>query len=141
MIESPYSGDIDRNIRYLNLCIADAGLLRNEVSYASHLAMTQHPRCKKFYVSDFVEKWNVLTREQAIDASQRVRRRCDKTVFYTDLGWSGGMNAAKFYCTLHGLPQEERKLDVDALAEKVPAFEKKFVNAIISGEDYKKFLE
>ena len=43
MIESPYSGDIDRNIRYLDIAIADATINYEECPYASHGAMTRHP--------------------------------------------------------------------------------------------------
>ena len=53
MIESPYSGDIDRNIRYLALCGFDSAILHDECAYASHGWMTQHPRSKDFFVS----KW------------------------------------------------------------------------------------
>ena len=46
MIESPYSGDSDRNIRYLVLCGFDDAILHDECGYASHGWMTQHPRAK-----------------------------------------------------------------------------------------------
>lgn len=142
MIESPYSGDIDRNVRYLLLCMTDAGLLHNELPYASHCYMTQHPRCKNFYVSDYDKKWDVWTRETAIESSQRMRHRCDKTVFYTDRGWSRGMQAAKAYCQSHGLPFEERRLHTEALAERVPFLSTTFTNAIISADqDYSRMLK
>jgi len=37
-------------------------------------------------------------RDRAIDMSQEMRRRCDLTVFYEDLGWGSGMKSAKQYC-------------------------------------------
>lgn len=66
MVESPYSGDIDRNVRYLQIALADAEINHNECPYASHAYMTQHPRCKNYFVSDYDAKWDILTREQAI---------------------------------------------------------------------------
>lgn len=141
MIESPYSGDIDRNIRYLALCGFDAGVLHDECVYASHGWMTQHPRAKHFFVSDYDEKWDVLRRDQAICMSQRIRHRCDKTVFYVDLGWSSGMKAAKAYCEEHNLPYEERTLNADELSSRISFCSKDFIQAIIMNQEYEKYLE
>ena len=142
MIESPYSGHIDRNIRYLALCGYDAALLHDECPYASHGWMTQHPRCKTLFVSDYDAKWDVLTRDAAIEMSQRIRRRCDKTVFYTDLGWSTGMEAARQFCVDNDLPFEERKLDATNLAAQVGFCSKEFITSIIDeGGDYQALLE
>jgi len=139
MIESPYSGQIDRNIRYLALCGFDAAIKYDEVAYASHGLMTQHPRAKQLFVSD--DKWDVLTREKAIEMSQRIRHRCDKTVFYVDLGWSSGMKAAKEYCIQNNLIFEKRKLDISFLAKRVGFCSVDFCNSILSGAAYDNFLE
>ena len=139
-LESPYSGDIDRNIRYLALCSLDAALLHNECPYASHANMTQHPRAKTMFVSDYDEKWNTVTREQGIELSQRIRLRCDKTVFYTDLGWSSGMYAAKDYCVQRKFPFEERKINIEELSKRVPYCSEEFCNHVLKG-DYMKLLE
>jgi hypothetical protein len=139
-IESPYSGDIDRNIRYLALCCFDAAL-KDECPYASHGLMTQHPRCKNFFVSDYDKKWDVLTREQAIDMAQRIRRRTDKTVFYTDLGWSSGMKAAKEFCEKNFITYEERKIDIKSLSQKIGFCSVDFCNSIISSKPYADYLE
>lgn len=40
IIESPYAGDIDRNLRYLRACMADC-LRRGEAPFASHGLYTQ----------------------------------------------------------------------------------------------------
>jgi hypothetical protein len=141
MIESPYSGDIDRNIRYLALCSFDAGILHDECPYASHASMTQHPRSKNMFVSDYDKKWDVFTRDKAIHMSQRMRKRCDKTVFYIDLGWSNGMKEAIKYCEKNGLPYEERKIDVSKLSEKISFCSKEFCEAILEGKSYEHFLE
>ena len=40
IVESPYAGDIEKNMRYLRACIRDC-LLRGETPYASHALYTQ----------------------------------------------------------------------------------------------------
>lgn len=141
MVESPYSGNIDRNVRYLLICHFDCAVVHREVPYSSHSYMTQHPRAKRFFVSDDEKKWDVLTRDQAIESSHIIRKRCDRTVFYTDLGWSTGMKAAKEFCQTNGLPFEERRVDVAAIASKVAFLTETFCRAIIDGKAYDQFLE
>jgi len=141
VIESPYSGDIDRNIRYLALCGFDAALLHDELAYASHAWMTQHPRAKGLFVSDYDPKWDVLTRNQAIALSQRMRHLATMTVFYVDLGWSSGMMAARAYCEEHDLPYTCRTLDIIALSSKVSFCTREFCRAIIDRKPYEHFLE
>lgn len=62
-LESPYSGDVDRNVRYAALCVQEAAVLHNECAYASHLIMTQHPRASKTFCSDYDAKWDILDRD------------------------------------------------------------------------------
>jgi len=40
IIESPYAGDVERNIKYARLCVKDS-LMRGEAPIASHLLYTQ----------------------------------------------------------------------------------------------------
>lgn len=40
IVESPYAGDIERNVAYARACIADC-LKRGEAPFASHLLYTQ----------------------------------------------------------------------------------------------------
>jgi hypothetical protein len=40
VIESPYAGDVERNLRYVRACMRDC-LLRGEAPYASHALYTQ----------------------------------------------------------------------------------------------------
>ena len=140
MIESPYSGDIDRNIRYLHLTLFDSMINHDECAYASHAYMTQHPRHKTFFVSDYDKKWDVLSREGAITRSQLMRKRCDKTVFYTDRGWSSGMKSAKKYCEDNSLPYEERSVDVNQLSDKISFLSKDFCEAVINDKPYEEFF-
>lgn len=141
MIESPYSGDIDRNMRYLELCGCETTACYGELHYASHSYMTQHPRAKNYYVSDYDPKWTVVGRDPAIAMSQEMRRRCDMTVFYTDLGWSSGMKSALEYCKKYNLPYTERKLNREKLAERVPYCTIEFINAVVDGGHYTSYLE
>lgn len=109
--ESPYSGEIGRNVRYLKLAQLDCAA-RGELAYASHDSMTQHPaKAGSMFVSDYDDQWNTFTRDQAIGASNAMRFLTSKTVFYTDLGWSSGMKAARVLCDNLGIPWEERTVD------------------------------
>lgn len=81
IVESPYAGDVKRNVLYARAAIRDC-LLRGEVPFASHLLYTQ----------DGVLDDNVGNeRALGIEAGLEVGKRADKTVVYTDLGFSSGM--------------------------------------------------
>lgn len=140
MIESPYSGDQDRNIRYLELAMIESTTLYDELPYASHACLTQHPRHKQYFTSDSDSKWNVLTRDGAIRLSGRMRHNTDRSIFYTDLGWSRGMRMALGYCVKHGIPYEERKLNIYELSRQVPFLTSEFIETILNGS-YKEMLE
>ena len=60
-IESPYSGDVDRNLRYLMICGMDA-FARGEMPVSTHSSMTTHPAAKHYYVSDYAKVGRVLAR-------------------------------------------------------------------------------
>lgn len=81
IIESPYAGDIDKNMRYARACMRDC-LLRGESPYASHLLYTQEG-----VLRDEVPE----ERTHGIEAGFAWRSVADATVVYTDLGTSGGM--------------------------------------------------
>jgi hypothetical protein len=136
-VESPYSANaktgasIDRHVRYLNLVGAEMSMVRGECPVASHASMTQHARAARYFVTDYDSKWDVLTRDQAISLAQSMRVRCDKTVFYTDLGWSRGMLAGRAFCKEHDVAYEERSLRVDELAAAVPGYSRDFIRAIL----------
>lgn len=82
IVESPYAGDIEKNVRYLRACMRDC-LLRGEAPYASHGLYTQEG-----VLRDEVPE----EREYGISAGFAWREGADKTVVYTDLGYSKGMN-------------------------------------------------
>lgn len=140
-VESPYSGDIDRHVRYLKLCKYDAWA-RGELGVASHDDMTQHPVCAAWYVSDYDRKWDVYTRAQAIEGAQALRHTCAKTVIYTDLGMSTGMKYGIEYCKKHDIEVELRKLDIEkVLSLEAPMISKEFVEAIVENKPYGHFLK
>lgn len=81
IIETPYAGNIKRNVEYAQKCMRDC-LLKNEAPYASHLLYTQE---------------NVLNddipteRELGIEAGLCWGKMAEKTVVYIDYGISNGM--------------------------------------------------
>jgi len=84
VIESPYAGDVERNVAYARACVRDS-LSRGEAPFASHLIYTQPG----------VYDDNVpAQRARGIEAGLAYHRVCDRVVFYMDLGWSRGMLAA-----------------------------------------------
>lgn len=81
IIESPYAGNVELNLRYLRACIRDS-LLRGEAPFASHAIYTQPG------VLDDPEQ------RLGIEAGFAWWSAVDRIVFCTDLGWSKGMKAA-----------------------------------------------
>jgi hypothetical protein len=81
ILESPYAGDIERNERYARDCMKDC-FARGEAPFASHLLYTQ---------PGVLDDTNPMEREMGIEAGLRWGEFADKTVVYTDLGISGGM--------------------------------------------------
>lgn len=140
-IESPYSGDIDRHVRYLMLCGFDSYQC-GEMYCSSHSQMTQHPAKADYFVSDYKPEWDVFTRDEAIDRAHVLRNKCDKVVFYIDLGWSSGMKAGRQYCDDHDIPYEIRKVNKkNILNLKGPNITSELIEAIVSGQDYKKYFQ
>ncbi len=80
-VESPYAGDIEKNLRYVRACMRDC-LLRGEAPYASHALYTQ-PGVLRDEVPE--------ERQHGIEAGYGIRMVMKKTVVYTDLGYSTGM--------------------------------------------------
>ena len=101
IIESPYAGDIDRNVAYARRCMHDS-LTRGEAPLASHLLYTQPGILR----DELPEE-----RKLGIAAGLEWRRVAELQVFYTDLGWSNGMSAAMKQCEAEKRPYELRTLD------------------------------
>jgi len=99
IIESPYGGDVERNVRYARACMADC-LSRGEAPFASHLVYTQPG-----VLDDTVP----AERELGIQAGFAWRAGA-RTVVYTDLGVSAGMVQGIYHAQSVGSDIEYRTL-------------------------------
>ena len=81
IIESPYAGDVEKNVAYARRCLKDS-LLRGEAPIASHLLYTQ-PGVLDDTVPD--------ERRLGIEAGLAWGRVANVTAVYIDLGISTGM--------------------------------------------------
>lgn len=81
VIESPYAGDVELNLRYLRACMRDC-LLRGESPFASHGLYTQ---------PGVLDDGDPDERAIGIRAGFAWRLFSTKTVVYTDLGITDGM--------------------------------------------------
>lgn len=81
ILESPYAGDVRKNVEYARACVRDS-LSRGEAPIASHLLYTQPGILRDEVPAE--RKWG-------IDAGLAWATKADATVVYTDLGISSGM--------------------------------------------------
>lgn len=81
ILESPYAGDVEKNLAYARKCMRDS-LMRGEYPLASHLLYTQEG-----ILNDTVPE----ERELGIKTGFLWGREADRTVIYVDLGISPGM--------------------------------------------------
>jgi len=81
IIESPYAGDIERNLIYARKCMADS-FKRGEAPFASHLLYTQEG-----ILNDDIEDERTL----GINAGLEWGKLAELTVVYIDYGISKGM--------------------------------------------------
>lgn len=100
ILESPYAGDIERNVAYARACMADC-LRRGEAPIASHLLYTQPG-----VLDDDVPAERAL----GIEAGLAWGRVVEAVVFYLDLGMSKGMMDAWKRHTIEARPLEMRRL-------------------------------
>ena len=99
IIESPLAGEVEKNLEYARRAILDS-LSRGEAPIASHLLYTQ-------MLDDNIPEHRAL----GIGAGLAWRKVCDLPVFYVDLGWSGGMIAARELYEKEGIKCEIRTID------------------------------
>ena len=107
ILESPYTGDIERNTVYARACVRDC-LQRGEAPIASHLLYTQ-PGVLNDAAPD--------ERAWGIKAGLAWLSKADASVVYTDLGTSNGMK--------HGIAMAERaglRVDIRTLPDETFAF-------------------
>lgn len=104
IVESPYDGDIKLNEIYGEFAMHDCLVNHNESPYASHLLYTR----KYVLRDDHPEE-----RKLGIEAGFYWRDVSEKTVFYVDLGITGGMELGRIDCKMKGKSHEFRKLPPD----------------------------
>lgn len=80
-LESPYAGNIKKNLKYARRCMSDS-LSRGENPIASHLLYTQ---------SGILNDRKPKERKRGIRAGKAWASLADATIVYTDLGISKGM--------------------------------------------------
>lgn len=80
-LESPYAGDVEKNIKYARLCMKDS-INRGEYPFASHLLYTQE---------NILDDSDPVERTLGIVSGFAFAKLCSKTVIYADLGISNGM--------------------------------------------------
>ena len=98
IIESPYTGDLRRNVGYARECLWDS-LLHQESPFASHLLYTQ-------VLDDKIPE----QREMGLWLALAWYDAADLCAVYTDLGISDGMKKGMKYATSIGLSIEERSI-------------------------------
>jgi len=99
ILETPFAGDVERNLRYARECMRDCLMHHDEAPFASHLL---YPQCLDDEVG--------FERHLGIIAGQVWGITGDRVVAYTDLGISPGMKASLAMYEEAGLPVEYRKL-------------------------------
>jgi len=100
IIESPFAGDVERNVMYARAAMRDC-LLHGEAPIASHLLYTQ---------DGVLDDNDPEDRALGIEAGLIWAQVADAAVFYVDYGWSPGMLAAKERHLGAGVPIEERSI-------------------------------
>ncbi len=98
LVESPYAGDVRRNLAYLKRCMLDC-LDRDEAPFASHMLYTQ-----------FLDDNKPDERAIGIEAGLIWGEAAHKTVVYQDLGLSNGMRRGIERAEADHRPIEFRRL-------------------------------
>jgi hypothetical protein len=107
LVESPYAGDVERNVAYARAAMHDC-IRRGEAPFASHLLYTQPG-----VLNDQVK----AERELGIKAGLEWGEKAHATVVYTDLGTSDGMRLGIIRAQQAGRPVEMRTLPGWAASE------------------------
>lgn len=102
ILESPFKGaneqEFERNVLYAQFCVLDS-LQKGEAPYASHLLYTQ-----------VLNEHDPAQRTFGIDAGLEFGTVCSKSVVYTDLGISSGMQKGIDHAIRHGRDVQMRTL-------------------------------
>ena len=101
VLESPFAGDVELNVRYARACLRDC-LLRGEAPFASHLLYTQ---------PGVLNDDDPNERSMGINAGFVIGLGYETTVVYTDLGISDGMKMGIALALKIERPVEYRTLE------------------------------
>lgn len=100
ILESPFAGDVEANIKYAKACIKDC-LLLDEAPIASHLLFTQ---------KGILDDTKPEERKLGIGAGHAWYAAADAAVMYVDRGISSGMIAGIKAAAAQGIVVETRLL-------------------------------
>lgn len=100
VVESPYAGDVERNLAYLRAAMRDC-FSRGEAPYASHALYTQ---------PGVLDDNDPAERSLGIQAGFLWAAHAHARVFYLDLGWSRGMREAHRDAILRGQHRVFRRM-------------------------------
>jgi len=100
ILESPYAGDVERNLIYARKCVHHS-LKLGEAPLASHLLYTQE---------GVLDDTNETERDLGISAGLSWYRHAELCVVYEDRGISQGMLEGIRHARLYGIPVEFRKI-------------------------------
>lgn len=100
ILESPYAGDVESNLRYARACMADC-LRRLEAPFASHLLYTQ---------PGVLDDTKPEERKLGMEAGLLWGRAAEATVVYVDLGITPGMRQGIDRADSEGRPVYIRSL-------------------------------
>lgn len=100
IVESPYSGDVERNEEYARECVRDS-LSRGESPFASHLLYTQR---------GILDDSKPEERSKGIWCGFEWLAKADASVVYIDLGISRGMAEGICMAAQLGKPIEFRMI-------------------------------
>jgi hypothetical protein len=98
VIESPYAGDVELNVAYAKLALADC-LERGEAPFASHLLYTL-----------VLDDATPAQRQAGMLAGFALGKRLEVCAVYVDLGITAGMRSGITRHTNNGLRIEERTI-------------------------------
>lgn len=99
ILESPYAGDVEENVKYAKRCLLDC-LRREESPIASHLLLTM-----------VLDDDNREERALGVSAGHSWVEAADAVVFYLDRGMSQGMIQALIRANELETPMEFRYLE------------------------------
>jgi hypothetical protein len=100
IVESPYAGDVERNLQYVRAAMHDC-LRRGEAPFASHALYTQ---------PGVLDDDKADERRLGIEAGLAWGAKAHATVVYGDLGMTEGMRLGVTRAQLVGRPVEWRNL-------------------------------